>query len=109
MILIPGLCDLYELLIPNGLFVWILMKINYMMINLFSPKLFTPIINYIVNLSCEKNMRSSLNSIFYIGVSIVLYIVNYLTNKITNYYFDDLIAPDSFLIKYKALGFFFIL
>jgi hypothetical protein len=53
-------------------------------------------------------MRSSLNSIFYLGVSFSLIIINYATEVLTNYYFDDLIEPDSFLVKYKALSFFLV-
>jgi hypothetical protein len=85
------------------------MKVNYMFINLFSAKLFTPAINMIINYSLDKKMRSAMNSIFYLGVSFAVYIINFITKEITNYYFDDLLSPESFWVKYKALGFFLIL
>lgn len=85
------------------------MKINYMLLNLFSSKLYTPAINLIINYSLDKSMRSAMNSIFYLGVSLALFIINSITVKITNHYFDDLVGPDSILIKYKSLSFFLIL
>ncbi len=82
---------------------------NYMCINLFSSKLFSPAINIVINYSLEKSMRSAMNSIFYLGVSFTLYIINYATKEILNYYFDDLLAPETFLVKYQALGFLIVL
>ena len=80
-----------------------------MLLNLFSSKLYTPALNIIINYTLDKNMRSAINSIFYLGGSFSLYIINYATKILTNYYFDDLVEPESPLIKYKALIFFILL
>jgi hypothetical protein len=82
------------------------MKVNYMFLNLFTSKLYTPAMNIIINYSLDKSMRSAMNSIFYLGVSFSLLFINYATEQLTNYYFDDLVEPESPLVKYKALSFF---
>lgn len=55
------------------------MKLNYMLMNLFTAKLFTPAMNVLLNYYLEKPMRAGLNSIFYLGVSFTVYFLNWLT------------------------------
>ena len=82
------------------------MKFNYMLLNLFSSKLYSPALNLIINYSLDKSMRSAINSIFYLGGSFSLFGINYATMILTNHYFDDIVEPESLLVKYKALSFF---
>ena len=85
------------------------MKFNYMLMNLFTAKLFTPAMNVLLNYYLEKPMRTALNSIFYLGVSFTVLILNQVTKVIMNYFFDDLVAPPNRFIKYQALFAFMIL
>ena len=108
--MIPGLVDFAEATgTTDNEFVRGLMKFNYMLMNLFTAKLFTPAMNVLLNYYLEKPMRTALNSIFYLGVSFTVYILNNVTKKVMNYFFDDLVAPPTTWIKYKALGAFMVL
>ena len=108
--LIPGLVDLAEY--TGTTENWLmrgLMKFNYMLMNLFTAKLFTPAMNVLLNYYLEKPMRTALNSIFYLGVSFTVYGLNKFTKEVMKYFFDDLVAPPNGLIKYKALLAFMVL
>jgi hypothetical protein len=106
ILLIPGLVDLSNCFPNHEELFRFIMKMNYMLMNLFSSKLYSPAINMVINYSLDKQMRSAMNSIFYLGVSFSLYLINYISKLLTNYYFDDLLEPESVWVKYKALGFF---
>lgn len=106
ILLIPGLVDVASVTFIDQQTIRIIMKVNYMFLNLFTSKLYTPAMNIIINYSLDKSMRSAMNSIFYLGVSFSLLFINYATEQLTNYYFDDLVEPESPLVKYKALSFF---
>jgi len=109
ILLIPGLVDISYCFKGHDEFFRFIMKMNYMLMNLFSSKLYSPAINMVINYSLDKKMRSAMNSIFYLGVSFSLYLINYISKKLTNHYFDDLLEPETSWVKYKALGFFLIL
>jgi hypothetical protein len=99
--LIPGLVDIAEWTnSTENEFMRGLMKFNYMLMNLFTAKLFTPAMNVLLNYYLEKPMRTALNSIFYLGVSFTVYALNLFTKKVMNYFFDDLVAPPTPWIKY---------
>lgn len=85
-----------------------IMKVNYMFMSLFTAKLFIPAMNVLINLKVEKPMRAGLNSIFYLGVSFLVLALNKINNISMNYFFDDLVAPPSELIKYYALAIFIV-
>jgi hypothetical protein len=80
-----------------------------MLMNLFTAKLFTPAMNVLLNLYIEKQMRAGLNSIFYLGVSFTVLILNQANKKMMNYFFDDLVAPPTEFVKYQALSIFLLL
>lgn len=108
--LIPGLADIARVTgtTKEG-YMRTIMKINYMMMNLFTAKLFTPAMNILLNLYIEKQMRAGLNSIFYLGVSFTVLILNQANKKMMNYFFDDLVAPPTEFVKYQALSIFLLL
>ncbi len=85
------------------------MLINFMLMNLFTAKLYVPAMNILVNVSIEKPMRAGLNSIFYLGTTFLTIVLNQLTKIFMNYFFDDLVAPPTELHKYGALALFLIL
>lgn len=102
--LIPAICEIAEIYIrkeetiPGA--IKIFMKINYMMMNLFTAKLFTPALNVLLNYYLDKYKRTALNSIFYIGVSLAVYFLNVGTKELMNFFFDDIIEPIHRGIKY---------
>jgi hypothetical protein len=85
------------------------MQFNYMLMSLFTAKLFTPAMNVLLNYYLEKPMRNALNSIFALGTSFTVLILNWVTKKLMQYFFDDLVAPPSKMTKYYALGAFMTL
>ena len=102
--LIPAICEIAEIYIrkeetiPGA--IKIFMKINYMMMNLFTAKLFTPALNVLLNYYLDKYKRTALNSIFYIGVSLAVYFLNVGTKELMNFFFDDIIEiEDKHLYK----------
>lgn len=74
--------------------------------SLFTAKLYIPAMNTLINLKMEKAYRAGLNSIFYLGTTILTMGLNKLNNMFMNYFFDDLVAPPSELYKYFALSIF---
>ncbi len=105
--LIPGLADIARWTnSEDGTTIRILMKINYMMMNLFTSKLYIPAMNVLINLKIEKAMRAGLNSIFYLGTTVLTIFLNKLNNVFMNLFFDDLVSPPTELYKYYALSIF---
>ena len=84
------------------------MKCNYLFMNLFNVKLFTPGLYILLNYYLCKSRRAAMNSIFFLGTAFSMYSLNFLVNKLMNYYFDDIIEPIERLTKYKPLVFFLL-
>ena len=80
-----------------------------MLMSLFSAKLYIPAMNVLINLKMEKAMRAGLNSIFYLGTTILTIFINKLNNMFMNGIFDDLVALPSELYKYYAISLFIIM
>jgi hypothetical protein len=102
--LIPILVDVYNGIDPSNTsslsVIEFFMKFNYMLMNVFTVKLFTPAINILLNYYLDKYMRTALNSIFYLGVSFVTLALNPITMEVMNYFFNNLIEPETKWVKY---------
>ena len=107
IVLIPGLADVARATgDPDSGFIRVIMMINFMLMSLFSAKLYIPAMNVLVNLKLEKAYRAGLNSIFYLGTTILTIGLNWVNKNVMSYFFDDLVAPPSELYKYYALSAF---
>lgn len=107
--LIPGLTDIARMTDSEDSTVTrVIMKVNYMMMNLFTAKLYIPAMNTLINLKIEKPMRAGLNSIFYLGTTCLTIALNKFNNVFMNLFFDDLVAPPTEFYKYYALSIFLV-
>ncbi len=105
--LIPGLADISRWThSEDSPTMRYIMKFNYMLMNLFTAKLYIPAMNVLINLKIEKPMRAGLNSIFYLGTTCLTLLLNQLNSVFLNLFFDDLVAPPTELYKYYALSLF---
>ena len=93
LVMIPGLVDLNDYFggEEGNTIVKIIMKFNYMLMSLFTAKLFTPAMNILLNKYLDKYKRAALNSIFFLGASILVLIMNQIGNVSIKYFFDDII------------------
>jgi hypothetical protein len=109
LLLIPGLADLNDSFGDEGsVVVRTIMKFNYMLLSLFTAKLFTPAMNILLNYYLDKYKRAALNSIFFLGASILVLIMNQIGSANLKYFFDDIIQPMSKGSKYYALWLFIL-
>lgn len=110
LLMIPGLADLNDYLggDEGSVVVKTIMKFNYMLMSLFTAKLFTPAMNILLNKFLDKYKRAALNSIFFLGASFLVLVMNVIGKASIKYFFDDLIQPMSKLDKYYALWLFII-
>jgi hypothetical protein len=109
LLLVPGLADLSgDAYRNNDHMIRIVMKINFMLMSLFSAKLYIPAMNTLINLKLEKPMRAGLNSIFYVGTTLLTMVVNKINDFAMNGSFDDLVAPPSGIYKYYAISLFIV-
>ena len=100
----PGLYDLNLLFGGNNSkFIEIIMKFNFMLMNLFTSKLYMPAMSILINIKIEKAMRAGLNSIFFLGTSFLTMFVYKINDFAMNGSFDDLVAPPSEIYKYYAI------
>lgn len=107
ILLIPGLADIARVSgNPKGGVIRVIMMINFMFMSLFSAKLYIPAMNVLVNLKMEKSMRAGLNSIFYLGTTLLTIGLNWVNKNVMNYFFDDLVEPPSHTYKYLSLSAF---
>lgn len=108
--MIPGLADLNDYLggAEGSVVIKTIMKFNYMLMSLFTAKLFTPAMNILLNKYLDKYKRAALNSIFFLGASFLVLILNVIGKVSIKYFFDDLIEPMSKLDKYYALWLFIV-